>query len=212
MRKQIQIMVETGNGPKPITKDVILANRRIRVYTIGWLRYMTHLADVTLRGWERNGILPKPICKLAGNTRWYSSAELLVYTALIRQHYQSGRDMNKLKRNLAEANIKIRKQYMGSVQKLPPEMLALQNEKELQNSFDRTRFKDKLSKEKFYEVDQIIQGICQDNQAAGNPTPHSDGSPVEQLPVGGGDLRNRDTVRQQPQSNSARQRAGGSVR
>jgi DNA-binding transcriptional MerR regulator len=179
MRKQVQIMVETGNGTRPLTKDVILTGRRIRVYTIGWLRYMTHLADVTLRGWEREGILPKPICKLPGNTRWYTSAELMVYTALIRQHYQSGRNMPKLRQNLAEACIKIRKNYMTPNLKVAPEMLALQNEQELSNSFDRTKLKDKLSKEKFYEVDQIIKSVCEGNKATGNPAPHSNGASVK---------------------------------
>jgi hypothetical protein len=160
MHKQIQLTVEVGGGSKPRTKDVIWQEHRIRLYTIGWLRYMTYLADVTLRGWERKGILPKPFFKLGGNTRWYTPAELMAYSARIQQHYSSDRDLGKLKKDLIDLSMRLRKQYMGlkPTDKLTLGMAELQGEKQMQENFGRENTKRKLSKEHFHEVQSLIKG------------------------------------------------------
>lgn len=203
MHKQIQISVERGDGPKPRTKDVMWQQDiRVRLYTIGWLRYLTSLADVTLRGWERKEILPKPIMKLAGNTRWYSPAELVVYSTIIKQHYSSGRDLKVLKQRLSHAYVDIRKKYLG----MKPGDTAIQgfdilpNEKKVEQVFSKQVTDKLLNKEHFYEIKQLIG----DHQA---PPNHK---AVGGISVGGSKLRSRDTLSKQshrPEKGEGKSRA-----
>jgi DNA-binding transcriptional MerR regulator len=158
MHKQIQATIERGSGSRPRTKDIIHSDTRIRLYSIGWMRYMTYLADVTLRGWERKQILPKPIFALAGGVRWYSSAELIAYSRIIQQHYTGDRDLVKLKQALAAAYVKIHKSYtVLKKETANPDFLALRDEESYERNFNKSKTKDKLSKEKFYEVEELIR-------------------------------------------------------
>lgn len=200
MHKQIQVSLEQGTGPKPRTKDVVWKGSTLRLYTIGWLRYLTFLADVTLRGWERKEILPKPIMTLAGGTRWYTPAELIVYSSLIRQHYSTGRNLIALKARLATAYIDIRKKYlkMKEGETLATGFDVLQNENAVEQAFTKSGIQRKLDKDHFHEIKALI-----DTTAAtpGNHQASPNHSTVSRVSVDGGKLRDRHTVRKQSSGN-----------
>jgi DNA-binding transcriptional MerR regulator len=152
MHKEVQVKIEIGGGAKPRTKDIIFNDKRIRVYSVGWFSYLTFLAQVTLRKWEREGILPRPFFKLAGANRWYSPAELMLYTREIQAHYQTkDRDLKSLRQKLADLSVQIRKDYTKKVN-LPDAWTKLSNEDKIQKTFETENFKDKLSKENYEEV------------------------------------------------------------
>jgi len=190
MHKQIQVTLETGHGPRPRVKVIIWKNHRIKLYSIGWLRYMTFLADVTIRGWERKGILPKPFFKLSGGVRWYTPAELMAYSTYIHQHYQSGRDLNLLESQLGKAHVAIRNKYLGlkTGSAIPVFMQQLSAEKQIQEAFDNYENKRTLSREHFAEVQALVQGK-ESGENLSLPSPQAKSC----LPVNRGIIRNRDT-------------------
>jgi hypothetical protein len=200
MHKQVQVTLEQGTGPKPKTKDVIWKDGiRIRVYTIGWLRYLTCLADVTLRGWEKKEILPKPIMKLPGMTRWYSPAELVVYSSIIKSHYSSGRDLRVLKQRLAQAYVDIRRKYLGMKPGDKPSsgFDVLPNEESVERAFNKQQTDKVLNRENFYEIKQLIESGQKENRSEGDSEAPSNHQAVGGVSVGGSKLRNRNSVPQQ---------------
>jgi len=92
----------------PRLKKVKIGKHVLEVYTIGCLADATGLANVTLRLWERQLILPKPILKLPGTFRYYTALEITTYASLIGRHYSSGRDTVQLRAMLASASIRCR--------------------------------------------------------------------------------------------------------
>lgn len=111
---------------RPRSKQVMLGKHTLEVYSIGFLAMATDLANVTLRLWERKGILPKPILTLPG-MRYYTAPELLKYAALISEHYVSGRDLKKLRALLHGASVQVRDQLkrVSTSPTCPMEVLCL---------------------------------------------------------------------------------------
>lgn len=103
MRTTQQQLVK-GVGPLPRTKQVVLAGIGLRCYSIGWLAYTSNAAQVTLRLWERNGVLPRPLVRI-GDNRWYTSMEVLRFAAAIRCYHESSpRDLAKLRAELIQVS------------------------------------------------------------------------------------------------------------
>lgn len=92
----------------PRTKHVRLGAHTLELYSIGYLSDISELAVVTLRLWERQGVLPKPILRIAGGIRFYTALEIAVYAALIRDHYMADRDKRKLRANFYAKATEIR--------------------------------------------------------------------------------------------------------
>jgi DNA-binding transcriptional MerR regulator len=160
MHKETRANFEGSEGPRPRVKEASWNGSPLRLYTIGWLRYMTMLADVTIRGWEKKGILPKPFFKLGGNVRYYTPAELMAYSAIIHQHYQGDRNLKELKAKLGQANMTIRKNYLGmkAGQSVPAHMLKLLTEKQIITAFTNHENKKALNRENFGEIKTLIEG------------------------------------------------------
>jgi DNA-binding transcriptional MerR regulator len=131
MRKEREKLF-TRRGQTPLTKDVVFKNKQIRVYSVGFLCYLTGLARVTIRLWEKKEILPLPILKLVGQWRWYTPLELMEYTNLIRAHYQSSRNLMILRGKLHTARIKIKRLYDSVDQdSMPDDYAKLSNEDQI---------------------------------------------------------------------------------
>ena len=131
-----QILV---TGPLPVFKDVIYSGIRIRVYSIGWLSVISSLANVTLRLWERKGILPKPLFRLANRRRWYTPMELFQYNTLVRSHYQGNRSLLALKQQLHSAQLKAKAYYDSCAKKKDTTHHKLDNEENLMKAIKLTR-------------------------------------------------------------------------
>jgi hypothetical protein len=75
----------------PFRRNVILGEGEnsfsITLYSIGWLSFLVRRHVQTVRIWERDGILPKPVFdkQVDDMYRWYCAAELMGYA----QIYQS---------------------------------------------------------------------------------------------------------------------------
>lgn len=65
-------------------RTVIFRNHRLRLYTLGWIAYLSNRSVRSLHRWERNGILPPPLMPSPDGTRWYLAAEVKGYSALAR--------------------------------------------------------------------------------------------------------------------------------
>lgn len=159
MIREVKFDVENGSGGRPRTKDITFKGHKIRVYTIGWLSYTCFLAQVTLRLWEREGVLPKPFFKLAHVSRYYTPAEILVYSKLIREHYATGRDKGLLKQMLIKAHSDIRKKYLSlkDGEKVSDNLLVLPEEKAIWSQYDKHKTKKKLSTEHYHEVMELMK-------------------------------------------------------
>lgn len=66
-------------------KEILFGNRKYTVYSIGWLAFLVHRTTWTVRWWERNGILPKPLLSLGNTTRWYLPDEIVGYAKIYRR-------------------------------------------------------------------------------------------------------------------------------
>lgn len=110
-------------------KQVLVGDRMMTVYSIGWLGILTNKGNANIRKWERTGVLPKPLLVIEGETRrFYLAAELLGYSALYaasgiragipikasKFHLKCQRFQRDLKRLLKESPEKL-------VEKLPQE-------------------------------------------------------------------------------------------
>ncbi len=92
----------------PRTKQVRLGAHTLELYSIGYLADICDLAVVTIRLWERQELLPKPILRVAGGIRFYTALEIATYASLIQNHYASGRDKRLLRSQFATKNTEIR--------------------------------------------------------------------------------------------------------
>jgi hypothetical protein len=111
MKNETLRQLQTGQGPVPWTKDISHNRVPLRLYSIGWLSYITLFASVTLRLWERQKILPKPVFALPSGGRWYSPAELTAFRTAIEFYVTNGRDKEVLRKQMAAASLKIRRVY-----------------------------------------------------------------------------------------------------
>lgn len=74
---------------RPPIKMVSYKGRPLKLYAIGWLAFMCNRKSITVRYWERNQIIPKPILGFGPNQfRYYTVLELLMYSRL------AAREMN----------------------------------------------------------------------------------------------------------------------
>lgn len=156
MFKEMQDKLAAGSGAIPRIKRVLWQETTISVYSIGWMSYLTFLAAVTIRKWEREGIIPKPFFKLAGSNRWYSAAELLLYSSTIHRMYQYKRDLRSLKLELHKLSVQIRRRYLKVDSTLPQEYIALKDEVMVAKKFRQHKFKEKLTRQGFFEVNKIV--------------------------------------------------------
>ncbi len=69
----------------PQEKSIIYGSHSIKVYSIGFLSYMCNRSQNCIRRWQRTKILPRPIFDLYDGKRWYTAAELIGYTQIVRQ-------------------------------------------------------------------------------------------------------------------------------
>lgn len=179
-------MLKQG-GPRPFIKRVSFQEHPLELYTIGWMSYLTRLAQVTLRLWQRLGILPPPLFSPKGALRWYSAVELQRYSALINSHYASGsRDKLALKRALASESVVIR----AAFKRIRPETKSpildpLPNAEKIVGAFESLRTETEVRKtltKLGYEIDSIKNSESQRKRSSGDD--ESDVSPKSKLPVG----------------------------
>lgn len=111
MRKEVTGQILAGTAPVPRIKIVPYQGANLHLYSVGWLSYLSKLAVVTIRLWERQKLLPKPFFKLADGNRWYTAAELSEYTKAIQGYYQEGRDKQKLRAELGAISARLRTDY-----------------------------------------------------------------------------------------------------
>lgn len=91
-------MALSGTMTKP--KKLRYKGLVINTYSIGWLSVYCALARVTLRGWERKGIIPKPLFTVGGR-RLYTPFEIEHYAQRINAFYAGhGRKLKELANSL----------------------------------------------------------------------------------------------------------------
>ena len=68
--------------PAPMKKQVTLAGVEFTMYSIRFLAKSIRRSAWTLRRWERQQIIPKPVLKVGNDMRWYTPEEVDAYTAV----------------------------------------------------------------------------------------------------------------------------------
>ena len=69
----------------PRTKMIVFNGFKLKTYSVGWLALLTDRTTFSVRRWEADGYLPRPLIKAKGdNARWYSAAELRGYAEVYR--------------------------------------------------------------------------------------------------------------------------------
>jgi hypothetical protein len=120
------------NGPQPyrekqqgipLERNFIYEGYSLRLYSIGWLAYMCNRSQVCIRKWQRNGVLPRPIFDLNDGRRWYSVAELLGYSKIIREsNIRPGKQsLFAVKEWTARYKLRLKKLYEQEPQKIRAE-------------------------------------------------------------------------------------------
>lgn len=102
----------------PKTRTVRLGAHTLELYSIGFLADICNLAVVTIRLWERQQLLPKPILRVSGGIRFYTALEIATYASLVQAHYASGRDKRKLREQFMAKNAEIRRR-LQQIEKSP---------------------------------------------------------------------------------------------
>jgi hypothetical protein len=115
----------------PFKKQVLLDNHQmLTLYSIGWLALLTKRRPVTLRLWESQGVLPKPIFdgQLSEPFRYYTAGELMGYAKVINTYSQRRRPgyafSAEMKAKLHDFRVDLKKTMTGHknlVLKLPDE-------------------------------------------------------------------------------------------
>ncbi len=72
----------------PFKRKVLLGERSMTVYSLGWLAILASFHPMTLRKWEGKGILPKPIFEKQIDPvfRFYTAGELIGYAGIIKRY------------------------------------------------------------------------------------------------------------------------------
>ena len=137
----------------PRTKTSFLAGHKVKLYSIGWLAYMCDRTRDTIRRWERTNILPAPIFHVSENARWYTAAELMGYSQIIRTaNIKRGeKTLLPVMRRTHEFRSKLKKVFREEPHRLKED---LPNEFGIEDVMNRHR-------QKFFlkEAKQILQGI-----------------------------------------------------
>jgi DNA-binding transcriptional MerR regulator len=82
------------------------------VYTLGWLAHLSGCSIHTLRFWEGRKVMPRPIFKLPGHRRWYTSLELIHYAKGIKDFWANySRDSTGFKVLLHNINAQLKSWY-----------------------------------------------------------------------------------------------------
>jgi DNA-binding transcriptional MerR regulator len=107
----------------PFRKRVMLGTTCLTLYSLGWLSLLAHRSCVTLRGWERSGLLPKPIFdkQVDPSVRYYTAGELLGYARIIRAtRIENGKPYPKeFKLLLHDFSAKLKRQTDADASKVP---------------------------------------------------------------------------------------------
>lgn len=108
----------------PMEKKVVYGAETISLYSIGYLAYMSHRSQATIRRWQRNGILPKPIFDLYDGKRWYTAPELIGYTQIVRQgNVRAGKKIGFLiKRQFLEFRHRLKKVIKDTPERMLSEL------------------------------------------------------------------------------------------
>lgn len=119
-----------------------MGKQSMTVYSIGWLAILTKRHPGTMRNWESNGLLPKPIFdkQIDDVYRYYTAGELMGYTKIVTSfRREPGKPFPKdLKNRLHEFRMKLKEQM-----KIRPEIIVLklaneeQIEEALKNNVDK---------------------------------------------------------------------------
>lgn len=117
---EIQKRIENGTMPLPVksqyrcppTRQVIFKGFKCKLYSVSWLARMLNRRVDTVRGWERQLVLPRPLLNFEDHFyRWYSAAEVLGYTQVYAgcPHCLNGRvDLYTFKKRAIDFHIKLR--------------------------------------------------------------------------------------------------------
>jgi len=81
----IESMVSTKPG-RLLTKVVRFGEVHLRVYSIGYLAMALDRSTHTIRRWERNKLIPKPLVHTQDGARWYLKEEIDKYSKLAKQY------------------------------------------------------------------------------------------------------------------------------
>jgi DNA-binding transcriptional MerR regulator len=65
-------------------RTAIVEGCTIKVYAIKWLSILLNKHTNTIRQWESEGVLPRPILDLGDSYRWYTALEVEYYVRLFR--------------------------------------------------------------------------------------------------------------------------------
>jgi hypothetical protein len=68
----------------PRTKKILYKGVLFPVYSIGWLAHLTNRVQKSIRQWERDKILPRPIMDANDGKRWYLAAEIMGYVKIVQ--------------------------------------------------------------------------------------------------------------------------------
>lgn len=171
--------LKAANGA-PMIKRVTWNGVQIHLYSIGWLSFHSKMAQVTLRLWQRQKVLPEPVMQLPGSVRWYSAPEVILFSQIIGEHYTSGRDRTTLIQRLSKASSSIASRYKAlspaTRSKFPLEYLALPKESDTIKAFEDS-FNQRLELRKTHIVEitqkqrhenrkdnQGVQGAARDSK------------------------------------------------
>ena len=81
---------------------------------------MIQRQQYTIRIWEKNGVLPKPLLRLDGTDyRWYSAAELIGYSEIFHSCKDAMRRTSTLKSGFPRKCAWFQAQLRGAVKKDP---------------------------------------------------------------------------------------------
>ena len=69
-----------------MSKVVKFGETYLRVYSIGHLAMALDRSAATIRRWQRNKVIPRPIIATRDGARWYLKEEIVVYSRLVKTY------------------------------------------------------------------------------------------------------------------------------
>jgi DNA-binding transcriptional MerR regulator len=126
----------------PFRKTVLFKEKTMTVYSIGWLALLLGRHPMTVRKWEKDGTLPKPVFgdQIDKRYRYYTPGEILGYARIAKRfECRSGRAYPP---ELKDSLHTFRSQLKAQMDKDPSNVLLNipdegRIEKALQNNDDR---------------------------------------------------------------------------
>lgn len=99
---------------KPTVK-VWVKGQELELYTIGHTAKLLKRSVETVRAWERDKIIPRPLFKYKNNVRLYHPKEVEVMRKVIRKYGKSARK-DELQKTMWAALTDVRKEILGEPQ------------------------------------------------------------------------------------------------